>query len=252
MALFSLLAFCTLSFSQSQEGEGKKSMSVKPELGFEYFSRTITWDDDQYSSKLKSLFLTLTGEYEITEGFTISAKLGYSLSNYDALAFRQLPISVELDVDSIKGYLFGSEIKVKLINIGNFEIFGYGEFVFSFGSYEEWEVEGLNIQGGTVTGRPSWKRGKIGPQILYKKYNNFFPYLSIHYNKLWGTFKIEEEIQDLEGEEEKSIKSKSSVDLSIGSLYQPTRSIIMRVEASVLPHPNGIDLGIMTKISFSF
>ncbi len=115
LAVLLCLIFTRFSSAQDQEEGMFQAVSITPGIGFEFFSRTITWDDGQYTSKLKSSFFTFNTEFEFRKGFFINAILGYAMpgSSYDELTFRELPISVELDVGTIKGYLAGAEIKKK-------------------------------------------------------------------------------------------------------------------------------------------
>ena len=118
LAVLLSLTFARFSSAQDQEEGMLRAVSITPGIGFEFFSRTIAWDDDQYTSKLKSSFFTFSTEFEFGKGFLLNVILGYAMpgSSYDELIFRELPISVELDVGTIKGYLIGGEIRKSLIN----------------------------------------------------------------------------------------------------------------------------------------
>lgn len=247
-----ILMFICSPLGQSQEKSSNKKIKLRPELSFEYFNRTISWDEEKYSSKLQSFFTTLTGELEVKNGVFISGILGYSLSNFDSLAFRKLPFSVELDVGGIEGYIIGGEVKINCFSVKEFEIKGQGQIVYSFGSYEEWPIKGLNVEGGIVTGKPFWVRAMIGPVITYNKYDKFFPYLFIHFNKLWGTFQMEEKIKDLNGKENKKIKGKSNFGASLGSIYQLLNFLSVNAEATFLPYSGGLDLGFTASVSLTF
>ena len=126
--VFTLSLTC-LSFSQSETQEAGPFKNLKPVLGFEFFSRTISWDgdgEDTYTSKLKSFLFSFDMEFEVREDFFLGLLLGYSFSSYDEMAFRELPFSVQLDVGSISGFLFGGQIKKNFSSQGNFEIGLFG------------------------------------------------------------------------------------------------------------------------------
>jgi hypothetical protein len=245
------LASC-LCLAQTEDRRNRKKLAISPSLGVEYFSRTISWDDDMYNSNLKSLFFILSADYEIVEGIEITGLIGYSLSNFDSLTFRNLPISVELGVGNISGYIVGGNLKVSLFPINNVQIIALGEFVHSFGSYEEWPFEELSVEGGIVTGMPSWSRLKIGPVIEFRNQGSLLPFIHLYFDSLWGHFKIEEDILELKGEEKKEIKGKSHIGISAGTHYQIIESISLLAQANLWPYSGGVDWGISARIRFAF
>jgi len=242
------------SFAQLETEEAGPSINLKPALGFEFFTRTVGWngeDENTYSSKLKSFLYTLNMEFEIQESLFLSLLLGYSSSNYDEMAFRELPISVELDVGGISGYLFGGEIKKNLISAGDFGIGLLGQFVFCLGTKNEWEIPGLAVTG-KVEGNPTWMRAVVGPLFTYQKFNDFYPYLFLSFNYLWGSFKMEETIQSLKGSENKKFSGEAFIGISLGAIYELTDSIGFKGEVSVYPHKEGIDFGFMINAAYAF
>ncbi len=139
--LFILFLLSHMSFAQRpQEQNLDQRIIVKPGLSAEYFSFTIGWDEDVNTSKLKSYLFSTNTEIEIIDGFSIHVILGYSLSNFDNLTFRQLPFSVELGVREIGGLLVGTEINKRLFYLSEYEINLHGEFVYYYGFNDEWEM----------------------------------------------------------------------------------------------------------------
>ena len=65
-ALFSavllILILACFSSALAQEQKLLNAVSISPGIGFEYFSRTINWDDNTSTSELKSHFFTLDTE----------------------------------------------------------------------------------------------------------------------------------------------------------------------------------------------
>jgi hypothetical protein len=241
-----------LGFSQySGSREGRK-LSFIPGLGAEYFDRTISWDDDTYTSQLKSLFFTLSAEFEVIEGVEITGLIGLSQSNFDALAFRDLPISVELGVGNISGYMVGGDLEVSLFAIENIQIKARGEFVHSFGSYTEWPFEGLSVEGGIVAGTPTWSRAKIGPLFELVDPGSLSPFFHIYFDSLWGSFKIEEDILDLTGEEKKKIKGKGKIGATVGIHYQIVETVSFLAQANAWPYSGGVDWGVSARLLFAF
>lgn len=251
MTVVIILAFSSFSFSQSQEEGFLKRLSLKPGISFELFNRTLSWDEDKYTSNLKSYIFTFNADFKIQEGFWASAILGYSLSNFDSLVFREIPFSMDLQAGGIGGFFFGGEIKKSFISTQNIEIEVLGQFVFYFGNKEEWDIPDLNVEGNVV-GKPSWTRGMVGPVIKYLGYEKLHPYLFINYNKLRGTFTMEQSIQDLEGTEEKKIAAKSNFSISIGTIYELSSAFSVKAEVSVMPYSGGVDYGGGVDFGFMF
>ncbi len=248
LAVLFLYAF---SFPQVQQEMPSFKKSIKSYLGFEYFSRTIKWNEEEAGSKLKSYFFTFGAEYELRKGFSLGAFLGYGFSDYEALIFRELPFSLELDAGGIGGFILGGEIKKSILSVKNLEIEGWGQFVYYRGGKEEWDIEGLNVEA-KAEGKHYWMRAQIGPMFIYKGSGSFFPYLLISFNKLWGTFKMEETIEDLTGKEDKEISAKSLVNISPGFLYKITEALSFKGEAKIMPFKDGVDLGLMIRALYSF
>lgn len=251
VGLLSILVLVSFSFGQVEEKGIFQNMSMKTGFGFEYFSRTIKWDKGKFSSKLKSYFFTLNTEFKLQEGLSVGAFLGYSLSNYDSMIFRNLPFSLELGVGGISGFIFGAEIEKSFFSYKDFEIGGYGQFVYYLGRKKDWDIPGLAVKG-TAEGKPSWMRGLVGPVITYKGFDYFSPYFCLGFNKLWGTFKMDQTVQDLKGSEEKKISGKSLFSATFGTLYEITKAISFKGEANIMPFKDGVDLGLMIRITYSF
>jgi hypothetical protein len=256
LAILLSMIFTRFSSAQDQEEGMVRAVSITPGIGFEFFSRTITWDDaqdNQYTSRLKSYFFTFNTEIEFGKGFFFNAILGYAIpgSSYDKLTFRELPFSIELDVGTIKGYLVGAEIKKNLIYAKDLRIDVLGQFFYYMGSKKEWEVPDLAVEG-TVEGDPSWMRASIGPVFTYTGFDSFYPYLYLNFNKLWGKFKMVQTIQDLTGSEDKKISGASSFGASLGSIFKLTYAFGIKTEVSFIPNGNRVDFGFTASIMYSF
>ncbi len=253
LAVLLCLIFTRFSSAQDQEEGLFRAASITPGIGFEFFSRTITWDDGQYTSKLNSSFFTFSTEFEFGKGFFINAILGYAMpgSSYNELTFRELPFSVELDVGTIKGYLVGAEIKKSLIHAKDLRVDVLGQFFYYMGAKKEWEIPDLAVEG-TVEGNPSWMRASIGPVFTYSGFDSFYPYLYLNFNKLWGKFKMVQTIQDLTKSEDKKISGASSFGVSLGSIFNLTEVFGIKAEGSFTPHGDGVDFGFTVRIMYSF
>jgi len=249
------LSLPQFSFPQFQD---EPSLRIKPGIHFEYFSRKITWDDKKHTSDMKSTMIALNTEFEMEWGFSLNGIVGFAMTSFDGLVFRQLPFSVELDVGNIEGYILGAELKKSLFSFNNFEIGVFGQIVHNIGKKKDWDITVLNVQG-TATGKPTWTRASVGPVFKYTGLERFYPYLRVCYNKLWGTFQMDQVIKTLEGTEEKEINEKNAFEGTLGSILELGKGFSLKGEIHIIPYSGGIDLdggginlGFLAVAAFSF
>ena len=245
-----LLIFTGSLPCQGQDQADRMLIKIKPSVDFEYFSRTVSWDEDEYTADLKIYLFKLNAEFEFQKGFYLSAFVGYSLSNYDSMTFKKLPISIELDVGEIGGILLGGALKKSILRSGDYEIDAGGEFVYNLGSEKNWSIPGLSVSGN-VTGKASWMRAIIGPMVTYRGLDRLSPYVSINFNTFWGKFNMDQEIQDLTGNEEKKISGKSIFSGILGANYEISDTVGFNVQAELIPHSDGLNFGALIKLWFS-
>lgn len=246
------LSLAGLAFSQTGSSRKVRTLLVKPGLGFDYFSRTVSWDEKKYTSKIKSYFITAGVEYAPIEKLSLTALAGYGSANANGLVFRQLPFSVDLEAGGISGLVLGAEAATKnLIPVGNFEIDFEARFVVYLGSTKTMDVTGLAVKG-QVQGKPAWNQFTVGPVVTYKGFYYFSPYFAVGINKFWGSFKMDQTIQDLTGSEKKDFKGEGLIHLAIGTAYEFSDTISVKGEARFLPHKNGVDFGAMARLTLTF
>jgi hypothetical protein len=248
-----ILVLSCFSSAAAQERNLFNAVSISPGIGFEYISRTINWDDDEYTSKLKSNYFTFDTEIELQGGLFFRAVLGFTTANYESLAFRRLPVSVQLgeEIGFIGGCLLGADVKKSVIQSEDLRIELLGQFFYGIGRKKEWEITELPVEG-SLEGRPNWTKVTVGPVFTYTGFDTLFPYIYLNFNKFWGRFRMDETIQDLEGSEIKKINGESSFCVSLGLTFKVTESFSLKSEARFLPHKEGIDSGIMIKAMYSF
>ncbi len=225
---------------------------LKIGLDVEFFDRIITWGEDQNeTSSLKSYLFSLKPGYEVTEAISVNAVLGYSLSNFNDMVFKRLPFSLELNTGNIDGIVLGGNLVLKIIKISDFTLSAGGQLIHYIGFKDQWEIPGLNVEG-TATGKPSWSRLTAGPKISFAVTEYLRPYVTANYDILWGKFKMTEEIEELTGEQEMNIESKSCFSLSIGTLYKALNGVDLKAEATLLPLEAPIGLSILIGAVYSF
>lgn len=225
---------------------------IKTSLGIEYFSRKIGWDVT-YSSNLRSLFFTFNLEIEFPKELSSNTIFGYSFSNYKDLTFRGLPFSLKIgeETGTVRGFIIGEEIRKGLIASEKLKIEGLGQIIGFLGLKKEWKIQDLAVPG-TAEGNANWWRASLGPVFTYRGSTSFLPYLYLNLNTLWGTFKMQEEIGELQATEEQKMYSKSFFSIAAGFNYELTAAFILKGEVSFLPYNGGSDLGLMIKAMYSF
>ncbi|MFC2163871.1 hypothetical protein ACFLT2_02595 [Acidobacteriota bacterium] len=249
--LILLFGISCLSYAQTESEGLPNQMTFGAGVGFEYFNRTISWDDGELTSPLKTLMLTLNADIEIIDGLTLGAIVGYASSNMDALMFRELPISLELNSGSISGFALGAEAEFVFYRTYDFALSAIGQFLYYSGGTKEWDIPGLSVEG-KAKGKPKWSRGIIGLSFEYTGMDYFFPYASLSYTPLWGSFEMDESIDGLTGTEKKDIKGKGKFAIGLGGLYEISDSIGLKAEIDILPYSGGVDLGILVRIRYEF
>jgi hypothetical protein len=248
LVLFLLTA--QLAIAQTRPKTASSS-HFKPGLRFDYFSRTVSWSDEETTSKLTSSIGSLVLEIEFRPGFSLAAILGYSSSAFDNVAFNKLPISIDFEGGGINGYVLGGEFNGRLLSGLHFGIDIVGQFLACLGANKKWNVPGL-VVSGTVEGKPTWMHASIGPQFIYRGWKGFSPYLYPSLDYLWGTFTMKETIQTLSGEEKKDLRGKSFFGIALGANINVSPKFQIKGEAGFYPYQGGVDYSAMVKALISF
>jgi hypothetical protein len=247
--LFLAAVFALLAAGPSTAAESRAS--IRTGIGFEHFSRTITWDDKTQTSKSSVHLITARGEIELRPGLVIELAAGLSLSNFNGLIFRDLPISLDYEAGAAAGLLLGAGVRARIASLDDFEIDGAGRFVYSLGFTKSWPMEGFTVPG-EGTGKPTWMRASVGPRISYLASGKFVPYLSVSASLFSGNFDLEEKLGDLSGREKKKVRGKSLVEISLGADYKISGRVSVRAEAGFLPYPGGVDATVSAGLLFFF
>lgn len=252
-AILLALSLSRFSLAQAEEEGILHAKKIKTSLGFEYFSRKIAWDVTQ-TSNLKSLFFTINLEIEFPKELSSNTIFGYSFSNYKDLTFRGLPFSLKIgeETGALGGFIIGEEIRKGLIASEKLKIDGLGQIIGFFGLKKEWKLKTELAVPGTAEGSANWWRASLGPVFTYRGSTSFFPYLSLNLNTLWGTFKMQEAVGELQGTERQKMYSKSFICIALGTNYELTPALILKGEVSLLPYNGGSDLGLIIKAMYSF
>jgi len=249
---FLVLVLFTVPLAMAQTRPKTSSSShFQPGLRFDYFSRTVSWSNDETTSELTSFIGSLVLGIEFRPGFSLAAILGYSSSAFDSVTFSQLPISVDFEGGGISSYVLGGEINARLLSGPTFGIDIVGQFLAYLGANKKWDVPGLAVSG-TVEGQQTWMRASIGPQLIYREWKDFSPYIYPSFDYVWGTFTMKETIQTLSGEEKKELRGKGLFGVALGVNIDVSANIQIKGEAGVYPYQGGVDYSAMVKALISF
>lgn len=232
--------------------EARGGPSVKAGLGVEYLNRTVSWDEDAFTSGLKGLLLAFQAEVEARPGLSACFQAGYALSDFGGLIFRELPFSVEYQAGAVGGILLGGGFRARAAVSPSFDFELAGAIDFCFGFPEEWTLEGLAVEG-SLDGRPSWTRIAVGPVVWYKGLSYYvYPYVRVQYTALWGSFRMTETVAILEGTEKKTVSGRGLIAATLGVLSEITEVIGLRAEVTAVPRSGGLDVGASARLVFSF
>lgn len=246
-----LMAWPLLSADQFFKG-GFSTQQIKLGIEAEFFDRMIIWGEEQNeTSSLQSFLFLFKPSYKLMEGTSISAVMGYSLSNFNDMIFKELPFSLKLNTGNIDGLAFGGEAVIQILKFSDFTLSARGQFIYYLGFTEQWEIPDLAVEG-TAIGNPNWARLKAGPKISFNVSEYLRPYLAANYDILWGKFKMDEQIEDIAKEQEMKIEAKSNLSFSVGTLYEIIDRLDLKAELSLLPLEEQIGLSIVIGANYSF
>jgi hypothetical protein len=256
-SMLMLFVFTSLSYSQEVTPDFSNGKKWSAGLGFEYFKRTMSWDEDSSISPLKSYLMTFHVNYKILDSLSLGGIIGYASSDFESLTFRELPLSLTVDKGTIGGILFGGEAQFTFYETNSFDFSVFGQYVYYKGGQKQWDIPGLAVEG-TATGKPKWSRATVGLSLRYIVSEPILPYLNIGYSSLSGTFAMEESIQTLSRTEEKKISSVGNLFIGLGGIYNLSESLSLLLEVDVTPYgsgdnyESGFDLGALLRIMYSF
>ena len=219
-------------------------------LGYRFLNRTITWDDNEHSSSVKASLLTAQFAFATDYGVTLTPFVGVAFQNFDHLVFRQLPLSVELEVGNISGWVFGGDLSWQAIDYSGIGAGLKGEFLYVLGNTNNWTIPGLAVEG-KLQGKPSWWEARVGPIITLTSLENFTPFLWTGYSPWQGKFSLEETIESLNRTEEKELQGKSNLFVTLGSIFNIS-SINFKFGVDLYPSKDGLNTGASLQILYSF
>jgi len=209
-------------------------------LNFDHFSRTMVWDGDTATSRLRASLVSARADFGFGKGLTLSLSAGLSLTGFGGLAFGTLPITLEYDASLMKGLVLGAELEASILKLGGFEIKAAGRFVSSFGMSKTWPLEGFAVEG-EARGRSNWMEASAGPRLAYSLSGAFVPYLELNARWLRADFRLEETLEDLHGLETKRIKGDLLFSAALGGDVRVSDRLTIKAKGGFVPFAGGAD-----------
>jgi hypothetical protein len=225
------------------QNDAPAALRMKPGFNFEYLSRTLSWDNDAYMSTLILPTGYVSLDFEIVRGFNFGVIAGYSLSNFNGLIFRQLPFSLDYEAGANSGFVLGAQLQKSLVTSGFWEITVEAQYLAALGSTAIFTIDQLNTPG-QFDAKGTWMHFQIGPTVIYRGFELFSPFVGVAYDKLWGTFTVNETVGTLSGTEAKSVSAKGAVAVNLGTIYEPSPNFSLKISGTLVPYSKGTGLGL--------
>lgn len=220
-------------------------------LNYEYLSRTVVWTGDTSPSKIQANLISARADLGLGKGVVVSLSAGLSLSNYKALVFDTLPISLQFGGATVSGFLLGAEVVAPIKRFSDFELGGTGRFVYSMGLSKTWPLEDFAVEG-EARGRAGWWEAAVGPRLSYLFFGRVVPYVELCFRWLRADFKMTETLGDLGGTELKLVRGDLSFSAALGADAAVTDRISVKAKAAILPYVGGVDGLISVGVLYKF
>jgi hypothetical protein len=217
-----------------QEENAAGGFRLQVSFQADLFSRTLLWDDKTRSSRLFSPLGMLALDYEAASGLDLGILLGYSLSNWNGLTFRDLPFSLENQAGSIGGFILGAELRKSLFVQGYWELDAEARFTTDLGRTTTVPIEGLAVDGQADL-KGHWMRIEAGPVLHYRGFETFSPYVGLAFDRIWGQMTATETIGDLEGTQETKVTPAGVFALNFGTVYEPSTAFRIKLGGTLVP-----------------
>ena len=92
----------------------------------------------------------------------------------------------------------------------------------------------------------------MGPVVIYRGFDYFFPYASVGFHYFKGTFSLSQTVQTLSGKEDKHITSAGKIYIDLGAKYEFLDRFEMRAELNLFPNNKNLDFGVTIGASYAF
>ncbi|MCX8160416.1 MAG: hypothetical protein N3G18_05745 [Candidatus Saccharicenans sp.] len=218
-------------------------------LSGELYARGIKWADQTSTLKATNMMLELRAR-NLGNRFNLSFFGGLGLPRLNGVVFDQLPLTLEYQGGSITGLLFGARAEARLLPASGFNFGLVAEFASCLGFNKNFALSGLVVPG-TATATPSWSQASGGLRVTYDALEGSQPFIEVAGSYFWGKFKMNEKIEDLEGEQTVDLKGVSYVSITAGWSFFLVDKITVVPKVRIFPGSRtGIGAGLSIYYGF--
>ncbi|OGD17904.1 MAG: hypothetical protein A2W03_17910 [Candidatus Aminicenantes bacterium RBG_16_63_16] len=222
-------------------------------LRVDYFSQAVSWEDTggESTSDLNSALAAAVLQFRFGRDSEASFFVGYGASDINGLTFRALPFSVDYQAGAGGGLALGTEFDFALAAGRRARVGLQGDVTAFLGSSRKWDIPGLAV-AGSLEGKPTWVRARVGPVLAFGSETQIRPYLFPFFHYVWGNFEMSEAIESLSGKEKKDLRGKSLFGVAGGLDIPLSPGVKLRAEAGVYPRSGGAGYSATLATMFSF
>ena len=216
-----------------------------------FADRTVRWDKGTDETKIKTRTAGLAGDLIFPRGFAISVFGGMAFTDPRGTVFSHLPISLDYQGGTVRGFAFGGGIRKSLFAFGDFETEARARYVIFTGPSKRWPIEGFAVDG-EAGGKPKWSELEIGPTLTYKAYEHFTPYLGVSLSWFRGDFRMTETLGELGGTQVRKLAQKGLLRVALGTSWVIGHGVVVDGEAGIIPVKGGPDIGATIRLLYGF
>lgn len=252
---FVVLASCAvLAGTASARTSGKGlfgGVSLRAGLQGGFADRTVRWDKGTDETKIKTRTAGLALDLTFPRGLDISLFGGMAFTDPRGTVFTHLPISLDYQAGTLRGFAFGAGVRKSLIAFGDFETGARVRYVIFMGSSKTWPIEGFAV-AGEATGKPKWSEFEIGPTLTYRAYEHFTPYMGVSLSWFRGDFRMTETLGELGGTQVRKLAQKGLLRVALGASWDIGRGVVVDGEAGIIPVKGGTNIGATVRLLYGF
>ena len=213
--------------------------------------RTIRWDNGTDETKIKTRMAGLAMDLTFPHGFGINLFGGMAFTDPRGAIFTHLPISLDYQAGTLRGFAFGAGVRKSLIAFGDFETGARARYVIFTGPSKNRPIEGFGVSGEAV-GKPKWSEFEIGPTLTYRAYERFTPYMGVSLSWFRGDFRMTETLGELGGTQVRKLAQKGLLRIALGASWDIGRGVVVDGEAGIIPVRGGTNIGATIRLLYGF
>ncbi len=215
----------------------------------ELFNRGIKWEDQASTLKSTNIMLDFKAR-NLANRLNFRLFGGLGLTKMNGLLFENLPITLEYQGGNVTGIIFGARADTRLFTVSNFNIGALAEFASYIGFKKSFEMAGFPVTS-EAKAEPDWAQVSGGLMVTYEALAGSQPFLELAVSHLWGSFKMTEQIEDLEGTQTIDLKSAGLFSITLGWNFFLVDKITLTPRISLFP-ASKFAVGVGLSICYGF